>query len=79
MERHEAETEVEKKAERNGVFKDVMAKMCIQIFKKTDKQNNTKTEKNKQRRERGKWKERKEETGFSNDVMPQCNAGERRR
>lgn len=60
MERHDAEKEVEKKAERNGFFKDVMAKMCIQIFKKKiDKQNKTKTEKNKQRREKGKWKERK--------------------
>ena len=40
-----AEKEVEKKAETNGFFKDVMAKMCIQIFKKKiDKQNKNKKE-----------------------------------
>ena len=49
--------------------------MCIQIFQKkqtnkTNKQNKPKAEKNIQRKDKRKWKERKEETGFSKQLLP---------
>ena len=78
MERYKAEKEVEKKAETNGFFKDVMAKMCIQIFKKNRQTKQKQKRINKGERKGSGKKERKEETGFSNDVMPQIGGGEKK-
>ena len=52
-------------------FKDVVAKWCIQIKLRK------KTERNKQWREKGKWKERKKKTGFSNAMAKIAGKGRR--
>ena len=59
MERYKAEKGVEKKAERNGFFKDVITKMCIQIFKKNRQTKEKQKRINKGGRKGNGKKERK--------------------
>ena len=48
---------MEKKEERNGCFKDVMAKMCIQIFPKRKNKQTNKTKQKQKKVNKGGTKE----------------------